>query len=471
MGGVYTISLKTDTCGLVPEATWCLVTLDNKVSKAAATLLAGSWDFDVIGGLYVTWYDSAVRGGTSGARLKALAPDRNITAINNRSACDMDKQKRKVITLKPSLREKTSFQPQALFDETDEIEQEMLSSTGVSSSSSSPRRSGPGDVEAVQRIETSPTRTSGPSLAEVRALLMNLPREDMMRLLAEKKDQENTKARDVSNELRQREMDSNNIVGQLTKSRTFFDSFAPPNYYKRNSNVFFVTIVLNDCQVPPEHRDDVFGWDTTKLLFLVFEGLFNIVGHDDASMSKLKTLFQPRVFTPMGERPDPTKKGPEWEMTALRRIRSIDRVFKYESQHTPGHAALHVHALITVHYEACFREYMHINKDGIAHFLKLKGFKNPHVAPAALPADHETVLSYIETPSSIKNEAGGTEERRLCMKVPRIGAIMKQDSASTDDRYPVVVDDDDTDLEQTPSVGTKRHRPVIDPKEIIRAKK
>ena len=455
----------------MPEVTWCLVTLDNKVSKAAATLLAGSWDFEVIGGLYVTWYDSAVRGGTSGARLKALAPDINITATNNSSACDMDKQKKKVITLKPTLREKTSFQPQALFDEADEIEQEMLSSTGISSSSSSSRSSGSGDVEAVQRVETSPTRASGPSLDEIRQLIMNLPREDMMRLLAEKKDKENTKAREVSNELRQREMDMNNIVGQFTKSRTFFDSFAPPNYYKKNSNVFFVTIVFNDCQVPPEHRDDVFGWDTAKLVFLVFESLFNIVGHDEGSMSKLRTIFQPRVFTPMGERPDPTKKGPEWEMAAIRRIRSIEREFKYESQHTRGHAALHVHALITVHYEACFREYMHIDKDGIAHYLKLKGFKNPHVLPAALPADHETVRSYIEIPSHVKNEAEGAEEKRLGLKCPRIAGILRQESFPVDDRFPETVDDDDTDLEQTPSVGVKRHRSVIDPKEIMRVKK
>ena len=383
----------------------------------------------------------------------------------------MDKQKKKVITLKPILREKTSFQPQALFDETDEIEQEMFSSAGVSSSSSSSRSSGSGDIETVQRVETSPTRASGPSLAEIRQLLMNLPREDMMKLLAEKKDKENSKAREVSNELRQREADMNNTVGQFTRSRTFFDSFAPPNYYKRNSNVFFVTIVFNDCQVPPEHRDDVFGWDTAKLVFLVFEGLFNIVGNDEGSLSKLKTIFQPRVFTPIGERPDPTKKGPEWEMAALRRIRSIEREFKYESQHTPGHAALHVHAMITVHYEACFREYMHINKDGIAYYLKLKGFKNPHVLPAALPADHETVRAYIETPSSVKNEAGGAEERRLGLKCPRIGAIMRQETVTTDDRFPETVDDDDTDLEQTPSVGVKRHRPVIDPKEIMLAKK
>lgn len=545
----------------MPDATSCLVTLERIVSRADETLLDGKMDLEVIGALYVTWYDSTVTGGTSEESLKAPAEPENITTNANSTTCDMEKQKKKVIPKPTLLREKTSFQPQALYDELEAIDDDDFQGSGAdtqspdgakekgapgtvrddsgsvetvrhrggkgireSSESDHPRResnlpvssplryvgrrsvssssgvSGDGSTGKDSSVQGSHARSalvvdgtdgsrnqavdddevpSGGSAGvstplsanpgSISDLLKTIPHAELMKYLAAEKAKGSSEVVARVSRLRQREFESNSVAGQITRSRTYIDTLDSLKYYKRNSNVFFLTITFNDLQVPAEHQDDVLGWVEAEKVFIAFEKLFMITGTDDMSLGRLETIFTPMMFFPKGQRVDKTKMSPQWRDDSLNRIKSIIRHFKYEPQHTCGKAALHIHGLVTVRYVPSNGTYMHINIEGIKRYFKNLNYKNVHVLSNYLPPDTESVLSYIETPTSIKNR--GEETSRLATKVPRIAASLTSMPTTLvtprgGDLAEFVDDDSDTEID-TPSIGVKRSRPVFEPTEIM----
>ncbi len=547
----------------MPDTTSCLVTLERIVSRADETLLDGKMDLEVIGALYVTWYDSTVTGGTSEESLKAPAEPENITTNANSTTCDMDKQKKKVIPKPTLLREKTSFQPQALYDELEAIDDDDFQGSGAdtqspdgakekgasgtvrddsgsvetvrhrggkgireSSESDHPRResnlpvssplryvgrravssssgvSGDGSTgrdssvqggharsalvvdgtdgsrnQAVDDDEVPSRGSAGVSTplstnpGSISDLLKTIPHAELMKYLAAEKAKGSSEVVARVSRLREREMESNAVHGQITKSRTYIDTLDSTSYYKKNANVFFVTITFNDMQVPEEFCEDVLGWSEAEKVFLAFEKLFMIVGTDGTSLGRLGTIFKPMIFSTKDRPVDPGRSTPQWRDDALKRIKSIERHFKYEPQHSSGKRALHIHGIITVRYTPSTGTYMHINLEGIRRYFRNLNYKSVHILSLHLPHDSESVLSYIETPTVIKNQGGETS--RLALKVPRIAKMLTDPPSSTlvergAEHAQFVDDDSDTEID-TPSIGVKRPRPssVLDPTEII----